>query len=263
MIALPDGDLLLSTTYGRVPHLFRIDSAKTILWERVYADMLWREPFMYMHPMSNGNILCVGRDSTLRELSPNGDILRSAEENGTLAHAFQTADGGIIAYGTLADGNELYIRKRNPDWSEDWYKIYELPGDNYINQIIESIEGDLVMVGWNGTNFFEPTQGLLIRTDCQGNIVDYQVCNPPVEDYTLWPNPNGGHATLSIPPDFLDKAHAIQVFNALGQSVMEVALPQDAPTVELDAASMEQGVYFLRVWRDGEARWTTRWLIRR
>jgi hypothetical protein len=262
MVALPSGDILLGILHEMIPHLVLFDSNGTIIWERSYPEFELAFPFSSMRLTSGDRILCKANDGRLREIGLNGDILRTYADGNGVYDAIRTADGGMMILGAIHDGSDFFLRKLAPDWSEEWYQTYYLPETNYVGAIAEAPNGDFIMTGHKGTTAFEPRNGLLIRTDCMGNITSYRECKPPLPTFTLFPNPNNGTATLSIPADAVSTRHVVQVFDALGRQVMQTAAV-DVNYLDLDLSLADQGIYFLRVLSGGKTLWHGHWVLQR
>jgi hypothetical protein len=128
--------------------------------------------------------------------------------------------------------------------------------------VMELPSRELLLAGRRYTNALGSGVGLLLRTDCEGNLTDYTHCLPPGPEYALWPNPSDGSTTLSIPSDLATQPHHIEAWNALGQRVFAQGY---APTefVDMDMRGLSPGVYLLRVLRAGAVAWQGRCLVQR
>ena len=62
-------------------------------------------------------------------------------------------------------------------------------------------------------------------------------------EFAVFPNPVQNQLTLLTQQSLTDKA-SIQIFNALGQSVLQTKMPSDK---QLDVSSLSSGIYFLKV----------------
>lgn len=264
VVGLPNGDLIFSLLYKYQPdgyHLIRLDSLGNVLFDRPYIDNWLDDPFQNIQLCPNGNLLCQGRDSTIREYTPAGDLIRDFRSEDALYGVTQLVDGGLLLYGppTIPD---FFLLKLNSDWTFAWRNHYDLLDENEIHQVLELPSREILLAGSRSTSFFLSGEGLLLRTDCEGNLTDYTHCLPPGPEYALWPNPSDGHATLSIPEAFYGQPHTIQVFNALGQVLFSQRVDQ-MQFLDLDLGEVSPGVVFLRVSRAGEAVWQRPWLIQR
>jgi hypothetical protein len=260
--ALRNGNLLMSSSNNEVPHFTTLDTAGNIVSDRAFPEWRFTYPFIETKVSNVENILCLGSGGVFREFNSNGDLLRTYPDSASITGVLPAMDGGVILHGVRSDGSDFYIRKLNADWSINWEKIYTLSKTNVIFQIVELPNGDLLMGGYQGNGQDDPMVGLLIRTDCEGNIEDYHPCLAPQVNYTLWPNPNNGMGNLAIPEPWAQQPHTVQVYNALGQRVLETSI-QNHAFVPLGLQQVEQGVYFLRVMRDGKAVWHSRWVVQR
>lgn len=265
IIALPNGEVLYGIGFIDKPdgyHLYRVDSVGNVLSDRPYNDDWFNNPFQNMQLTAAGDLLC--RSSYrhfVASYTPDGDLLHSFKPDGELSGVTALQDGGLLLYGRTPS-RDFFLQKLNPDWTSAWRRDYDLPDDNYIGQALELPSRELLLAGGRFTNALGSGVGLLLRTDCEGNLTNYTHCLPPGPEYALWPNPSDGHATLSIPTDLAAQPHEVQVWNALGQRLYAQAY---SPTefVDLDLGGLSPGVYFLRVLRAGEAVWQQPWLIQR
>jgi hypothetical protein len=261
---LPNGDVLFGLVYPEQIdgyHLLRLDSLGNLLTDRPYLDRSTNCPFWHVQWMSNGNLLCRDWFATICEYTPGGDLLHSFRADDDLGGVTELIDGGFLLNGRTAS-QDFFLQKLNPDWTVAWRRDYELPDDNFIGQVQELPSRELLLAGGRFTNVLGSGEGLLLRTDCEGNLTDYTHCLPPGPEYALWPNPSDGHATLSIPEAFYGQPHTIQVFNALGQVLFSQRVDQ-MQFLDLDLGEVSPGVVFLRVSRAGEAVWQRPWLIQR
>jgi hypothetical protein len=261
---LPSGDVLFALVYPNQIdgyHLLRLDSLGNLITDRPYLDRSANCPFGNMQWMQDGNLLCYDGWTTASAYTPGGDFLHSFTVDGDLYGVTALLDGSVILNG-FAPSRDFFLQKLNPDWTSAWRRDYDLPDDNFIGQVMELPSRELLLAGRRYTNALGSGVGLLLRTDCEGNLTDYSHCLPPGPAYTLWPNPGDGHATLSIPADLAVQSHEIQVWNVLGQRLYQ---QRHSPTefVDLDLSGVSPGVYFLRVLRTGEAVWQQPWLIQR
>lgn len=265
IIALPNGEVLYSISLLDKPdgyHLYRVDSLGNVLSDRAYLDHWHNNPFHHLELSRDGNILCRSDwTETFSAYTPDGDLLHSFQVDGEISGATELMDGGFLLVGGAPSG-DFFLQKLNPDWTVAWRRDYDLPDNNYINKALELPSRELLLAGGRFTNVLGSGEGLLLRTDCEGNLTDYTHCLPPGPEYALWPNPSDGHATLSIPSTLAAQPHEVQVWNALGQRLYQ---QRHSPTefVELDLSGLSPGVYFLRVLRAGEAVWQRPWMIRR
>lgn len=258
--ALPQGEVVFGVVYPEQPdayHLIRLDSLGNLLADRAYLVDGRNPPSYRMALRANGNLLCRDRYERIRELSLAGDELREFQAAGMLDGMLELRDGGILLYGQRA-GADFFMQKIDADWSEVWRKDFDLPHDNDILDACELPSRELLLAGYHSSGAF--TQGLLLRTDCEGNLTDYTHCLPPGPEYTLWPNPSDGSTTLSIPADLAGQPHQVEVWNALGQRV-HAQSPAPTQFVDLDLRGLSTGVYIVRVLRAGEAAWQRRWVI--
>lgn len=262
IVALPQGEVLFGVVYPEQLdgyHLIRLDSSGNFVADRAYLSDWRKVPFHQIDLLPNGNLLCRDRYDIVREFTPAGDSVRTFRADGILNGFLQLADGGLILYGKKS-GSDFFVQKIDVDWHESWRRDFDLPDGNSIFEIRELPNRELLLAGVNSPRGF--TKGLLLRTDCEGNLTNYTHCLPPGPEYALWPNPSDGHATLSIPADLAAQPHEVQVWNTLGQRLFAQSY---SPTefVDLDLGGRSPGVYFLRVLRAGEAVWQQPWLIRR
>lgn len=262
IIALPNGDVLFALVYPfQIDgyHLLRLDSLGNLISDRPYLDRSANCPFGKLQWLRDGNLLCYDGWTTASAYTPDGDFLHSFEVDGELFGVTELMDGGFMLVGR-APSRDFFLQKLNPDWTSAWRRDYDLPDDNVIGQVLELPSRELLLAGSRTTAALGSGVGLLLRTDCEGNLTDYTHCLPPGPAYALWPNPSDGSATLSIPADLAVQPHHVEVWNALGQRVYAQA-PALAEFIDLDLRGLSTGVYIVRVLRAGAAAWQQRWLI--
>ncbi len=262
IVALSGGEVIFGVVYPEQPdafHLIRLDSLGNLVFDRAYLVDGRNPPIHRMVLLANGNLLARDRYGRIREYNLAGDGLREFQAVGVLNGMLELRDGGILLYGRRA-GADFFIQKIDADWVEVWRKEIDLVNNNEILDACELPSRELILAGFHSPRGY--SQGLLLRTDCEGNLTDYTHCLPPGPEYTLWPNPSDGVATLSIPADLATQPHQVEVWNALGQRIFR---QEAAPTefVDLDLRGLGAGVYVVRVLRAGEAAWQQRWVIQR
>ena len=259
ILSMPNGDTFCGISRGanssrdHVPQLLRLDRDGNIILKRSYQTELGWDPFHSMSLLSNGNILCTGRDSTMREFNQVGDLIRSNFE-GDLRNAFELIDGNILCFGNNISDGSFWVKKRNTDWKEVWFHKYSFDGNVWIYDVKETDSGDLVMAGSisNGVIFDETA--ILIRTDCEGNLIHSQACQPlhVIHEYALWPNPATNQAAISIPKELREKKHSMKVFDNLGRLIHSQDAEPHAGRMFLDVESFLPGVYYVDVQAENE-----------
>jgi Secretion system C-terminal sorting domain len=259
---LQNGNILLGVMVNDTPHLMQIDTVGTILNDRAFPDRIRDWLFGSMKQLPNGHIICRSGTSTLCEFTTDGNLIRSSVEEDRIYHALPTADGGLLLQCVGADGSDFILRKLRADWTEVWSRSYFIQQRTFIQDLAELPSGDFLICGSRANGANMPMVGLLIRTDCEGNITDYRACQPPQAGFALWPNPNDGLARLAIPADATDQLHTVQVYDAMGKRVLATSTI-DAPFLDLDLSLVDQGVYFLRVLQGTETVWQSRWAVLR
>ncbi len=255
-VALVDGSLFFGLSIGDTPWLIHLDEAGDAIMRRKYSGQFSGNPFVAITLMADGNLLCTGSDTSLRVFSFNGDLLHSQQMEVHIRAAMEAADGDIIVVCGAGSDYDMYMQRFQHNWIPRWKRYYDWSHTTAIAAITPCANGDIALVGSMGS------EGLLIRTDCEGNITDYRACLPPQAGFALWPNPNDGLARLAIPADATDQLHTVQVYDAMGKRVLATSTI-DAPFLDLDLSLVDQGVYFLRVLRGTETVWQSRWTVLR
>lgn len=70
-------------------------------------------------------------------------------------------------------------------------------------------------------------------------------------EINVYPNPTNQNITVSFG---IDKPNAIEMYNAMGQSIYSKQLNKTAPTYEsIDISRLQPGVYFLKVYTNNGA----------
>ncbi len=261
--ALPNGEFILSVARGEdyvidhIPQLLHLDRNGNVVSKRNYSGVFDWDPFQEISLCSSGKLLCVGSDSVLRILDIQGNLLNSMHE-GPLRDVFEMNDGSIMTYGSFypQPENSFWIRKRDANLEEIWYHEYRLDSTSivWIGDIEEATSGDLVISGSisNGVIFDETA--ILIRTDCEGNLIHSQACQPlhVIHEYALWPNPATNQAAISIPKELREKKHSLKVFDNLGRLIHSQNAEPHAGRMFLDVESFLPGVYYIDVQAENE-----------
>jgi hypothetical protein len=258
-----DGSVYFSTVHDQVPHFRSMDSLGNEHLDLEYPSYLGKDPFSEMLLTTNGNFLCFGLDSTVREFTPAGSLVSSFLELGNLQEVLPAADGGAFTVGTVADGSDFYLRKRDSNWNELWYRSFILTRTNSVQGLAELSTGNLLLGGMNGTSVFDSIVGLLIRTDCEGRIEPGSACGSTTDtlsEFQVFPNPSNGMPVILIPTLSAPLSHEVWLFNNLGKLVFQSTNPA-ASEIPLDLHNLSDGIYHLRLNAGKKEVWTTKIIL--
>ncbi|OPX87110.1 MAG: hypothetical protein A4E53_02640 [Pelotomaculum sp. PtaB.Bin104] len=185
--------------------MVKLDGKGMIQWEKTYGHNISNK-FNSIKQVSSGGYILAGSTSTeninselkddfyVVRVNEQGDIEWERTCGGNLydyANAVQPAsDGGFViagkiqSFGTGEDMNALVV-KLDYDGEIEWQKTYGDTGNEIANSIIETGEGDFVVVGAidHGitTNYYR--KAYLVKLDSKGNILSEIVYNSQTTDW--------------------------------------------------------------------------------
>lgn len=265
ILALPNGDVIVSTSHDinqtgiRTPRLQRLDGNGNLVWTRDYPGLSYHS-FQELALRQNGDLLSAGGDSIIRIISQQGDILSSSP--GDVAYGIlELQDGSILSFGNyeVSLNRFAWIRKLDANLNEVWYKKFDASTPPFkiwwFSDIKETASGDLVITGAvSGSNSTLDGAAVLIRTDCEGNLIHSQACRPKhvLHEYALWPNPATDQAAISIPLELREKAHSVKVFDNLGRLIFSENAQAGAGRIFLDLETYAPGIYNVAVQMETE-----------
>jgi hypothetical protein len=102
-------------------------------------------------------------------------------------HMIATADGNyfLIGYSQSysAGDADMYLAKIDPSGNLIWYKVYGGSGNDYGKDIIQTSDGNYLIVGWSNSPSMTDQNANLIKIDPSGNVIWSKLYGGSADDF--------------------------------------------------------------------------------
>ena len=163
----------------------KVDIDGNLLWSNIYHIAgSYGSKAMSCMATSDGGAIIVGTTSTILgdkqgyilKINSSGDILWVNSYGGQGDDYFfkvkETSDGGYIVCGRTnsfgAGQHDGLLLKVSSNGSIDWFRVYGVESDEYLNDVIETSDGNFVAVGSSAD------EGWFLKTDSFGFVECHQ-----------------------------------------------------------------------------------------
>lgn len=168
-----------------INYICRLDRCGSVIWEKLYNPTIYGIP-VAAH-MEGNEILVCGYNGTagssrtiLTRLDLTGNVLSAQDfgaNNATYPRYMMQSTNGLLTIGGVTNStpsfgsNDTYVMRNTSSGSVIWQKRIGGSGDDFLHDLTEASNGDIITTGYCMNYISTLRSGYLCRLDANGNLL--------------------------------------------------------------------------------------------